>query len=238
VDDSERVLSRHRTRNYVAVLALLTAPFAAASVAYESAPRLFDLLCGAELIVVNAAVLWFLFYRFLWTRNLTFFHASVPRIMAGIIVGYLPIFFIDEVWGLADRSWFTLLSIVVVLGSTNLLYLYVEVQRRLGDTNKAFARARQLFLLGVLQATGIGVMFTGLVGRFMAIRNWGGNHSAETMEALRATLPPFIGQLPKVVGFEPFYTFPAAVFMMVFMSFFIGTFLQLMWEDIPITEPL
>jgi hypothetical protein len=25
---------------------------------------------------------------------------------------------------------------------------------------------------------------------------------------------------------------------MTFMSFFIGTFLQLMWEDIPITEPL
>jgi hypothetical protein len=25
---------------------------------------------------------------------------------------------------------------------------------------------------------------------------------------------------------------------MTFLSFFIGTFLQLMWEDIPITEPL
>jgi hypothetical protein len=37
---------------------------------------------------------------------------------------------------------------------------------------------------------------------------------------------------------EPFYTFPAAVFVMAFFSFFIGTFLQLMWEDIPITEPL
>ena len=57
-------------------------------------------------------------------------------------------------------------------------------------------------------------------------------------EALRETLPPFIGQLPKVIGFEPFYTFPVAVFVMAFMSFFIGTFLQLMWEDIPITEPL
>jgi hypothetical protein len=26
--------------------------------------------------------------------------------------------------------------------------------------------------------------------------------------------------------------------MMTFLSFFIGTFLQLMWEDIPITQPL
>ena len=59
-----------------------------------------------------------------------------------------------------------------------------------------------------------------------------------TSIVLRDMMPPFIGQLPKIVGFEPFYTFPAAIFVMTFMSFFIGTFLQLLWEDIPITEPL
>ena len=53
-----------------------------------------------------------------------------------------------------------------------------------------------------------------------------------------ASLPDFAGQLPRIVGFEPFYTFPPAVFTMTFLSFFIGTFLQLMWEDIPITEPM
>ena len=41
-----------------------------------------------------------------------------------------------------------------------------------------------------------------------------------------------------MLGIEPFYVFPSAVFVMTFMSFFIGTFLQLMWEDMPITEPL
>jgi hypothetical protein len=52
------------------------------------------------------------------------------------------------------------------------------------------------------------------------------------------TALPFIGQLPVVLGVEPFYAYPSAVFMMAFMSFFIGTFLQLMWEDLPITAPL
>ena len=52
------------------------------------------------------------------------------------------------------------------------------------------------------------------------------------------SLPFFAGQLPRVVGLEPFYTFPSAIFIMTFLSFFIGTFLQLMWEDIPITQPL
>jgi hypothetical protein len=72
----------------------------------------------------------------------------------------------------------------------------------------------------------------------MAARNWSDEASAVGIEALRGTLPTFIGELPKIIGVEPFYLFPTAVFMMTFLSFFIGTFLQLMWEDIPITEPL
>ena len=230
----DHVLSRHRTRNYVAVLALLAAPFIAAAVAYDAAPRFFDAVCALELMIANAAVLWFLLYRFLWRRELSFFHASVPRIMAGIIVGYLPIFFIDEVWSVANRNWFTLASIVVVLGSTTLLYLYIEVQRRLGDTTVAFARARQIFLLGVLQSAGIGLIFTGLIGHFMVARNWLPDAGVGSIEAL----PRFVGQLPAVIGVDPFLTFPSAIFIMTFMSFFIGTFLQLMWEDLPITEPL
>jgi hypothetical protein len=237
-DDGDRVLSRHHTRNYLLALGLLAAPFVAAAFAYEAAPRWFDALCAAELVIANGAVLWFLLYRFLWRRDLTFFHASVPRILAGIIVGYLPIFFIDEVWSLASRSWLTLTSIVVVLGSTTLLYLYIEVQRRLGDSDLAFARARQIFLLGVLQAAGIGLLFTGLIGRYMAVRNWVPGGDALPLAEVREGLPPFVGQLPAMLGVEPFLTFPSAIFMMTFMSFFIGTFLQLMWEDLPITEPL
>jgi len=238
VVDADRTLSRHRTRNYVLALACLFAPFVTGAFFYERAPLLFDALCAAELVAADIAVLWFLLYRFLWRRDLTFFHTSVPRITAGITVGYLPIFFIDEVWSLANQPWFTLVSIAVVLGATTLLYLYVEVQYRLGDTKLAFWRARQIFLLGVLQAAGIGLLFTGMLGSFMAARNWSGGPAPASVEQLREWLPPFLGELPRIVGFEPFYTFPAAIFIMTFMSFFIGTFLQLMWEDIPITEPL
>ena len=123
---------------------------------------------------------------------------------------------------------------MVVLGSTTLLYLYIEVQRRLGDTNVAFARARQIFLLGVLQAAGIGLIFTGMIGGFMVHRNWLPDSAVESV----AELAPFVGQLPAVIGVDPLLTFPSAIFLMTFMSFFIGTFLQLMWEDLPITEPL
>jgi len=233
--DPDRVLSRHTTANYAAALAVLVSPFLLAIFAYERAPLYFDLACSAELVFADTVVLWFLFYRFCWKRDLTFFHASVPRIAAGIIVGYLPIFFIDEVWALAAQPWFVLASVAMLMGFMTLLYLYIEVQGRLGDSALAFARARQIFFLGVLQAFGTGLILTGLVGGFMALRNWGGGPE---LAELAQTLPAFAGQLPRVVGVAPFYTFPPAIFLMSFLSFFIGTFLQLMWEDIPITQPL
>ena len=148
-------------------------PFAGAALFYESAPEVFAALCSFEALLVNAAALWFLAWRFLWLKDLSFFYAAVPRIAAGIIVGYLPIFFIDEIWGLATRPFETLIGIVLLLGMATLLYLYVEVNGRLADPAVAFRRARQIFVLGVLQATAIGILLTGLVGRFMALRNWG-----------------------------------------------------------------
>ncbi len=236
--DGDRVLSRHNTRNYLVALTVGISPYLVAAFAYDSAPRFFDALCSAELSLVAMGVVWFMLYRFCWKRDLTFFHAAVPRIAAGIIVGYLPIFFIDEVWGMANRSWALLVAVASLLGFTTLLYLFVEVQRRLGDVDLAFARARQIFLLGVLQSFVAGLVITGLTGGYMASRNWTQAELPVPVETLRETLPAFIGQLPRIVGLEPLYTFPAAVFVMTLMAFFIGTFLQLLWEDIPITEPL
>jgi hypothetical protein len=90
----------------------------------------------------------------------------------------------------------------------------------------------------VLEAFCAGLLITGLTGGYMASRNWAEGEGTVPVEALRDALPAFVGELPKIIGVEPLYTFPAAVFMMTFLSFFIGTFLQLLWEDIPITEPL
>ncbi len=240
-NDADSILSRHSTRNYLVALSVLVSPFIAAIFAYDREPAVFNLIGSVESAVAYSVVLWFMLYRFCWQRDLTFFHMLVPRIAAGIIVGYLPIFFVDEVWDLARSSWIELTSISLLMGFLTLLYLYVEVQRRLGSSAVAFARARQIFLLGVLQAFGVGIIMTGLVGRFMVERNWSNGPAgggSTPVAALGDTLAPFIGKLPMVIGVEPFYLFPSAIFMMTFLSFFIGTFLQLMWEDIPITEPL
>ncbi len=237
-DDSKDTLTWHTPRIHSLVLAALVSPFAAAAVAYESAPRSFDLLCSAEILAVNATTIWFLLYRFCWKRDLSFFHASVPRIAAGIIVGYLPVFLIDEVWDLASRPIWALGALATMLAVVTLLYIYVEVRRRLGDSALAFDRARGIFLLGVVQASGVGLVMTSLIGRFMVSRNWSPSSHEMPVETLRQSVEPLLGQLPRIIGAEPFYAFPSALLLMIFLSFFIGVFLQLMWEELPITEPL
>lgn len=231
------VLSWHSTAAYCAAIAVLTAPFAGAALAYQRAPRLFDAAASLQVLAVLAVVGWYLLWQFVVRKDLAFFHGGVPRIGAGIIVGYLPVFLIDEVWDLARRPWFPLGVTVTLLGFMTLLYLFVEVRRRIPDANEAFSRARRIWLLGVLQALALGVIVTTLLGGFMVARNWGPAPGV-SVEALRATTPAFLGELPRIMGIEPIHSFPSAVLLMTFLSLFIGTFLQLLWEDLPITEPL
>lgn len=235
-DDADRVLSRHTARNYFFALVVLVSPFLGAALAYDRAPEFFDLVAAGEMVLVTGVAFWFLVWRFAARRDLTPFYAGVPRIGAGIIVGYLPVFLIDEVWALALQAHRALGAVMVLLALTTLLYLYVEVQRRLGEGPVAFARARALFLLGLLQAFVFGLISTGLIGKFMAARTF--DAADVPFDVFRAQIPRFAGELPRVLGIEPFYAFPTVVILMTFLSIFIGTFLQLLWEDLPITEPL
>jgi len=237
-DDPDRVLSRHSPSNYVLGLLVAAAPFLAAVFAYDRAPRFFDTWASLQVILISGAAAWFLFWRFMWKKDLTIFHTSVPRIGAGIIVGYLPVFLIDEVWDLAEQSPVYLFAVIGLLGSTTLLYLYLEVERRLRNPPEAFRRARGIFLLGLAEAGGFGMLVTSVLGPLMAGRNWGTGAGMASIETLRTVQEPFLGALPRVVGIEPLLAFPTAVLLMSFLAFFIGTFLQLLWEELPITEPL
>ncbi len=238
LDSADAHLSWHTPRNHALVFLGLVAPFLAAIFFYDRAPHVFDLVCAAEVAVVNVGAAWYLLYKFCWRRDLSFFYASVPRIGAGIIVGYLPVFLIDEVWDLATQPAVVLGSVCMMLGLVTLLYIYVEVRQRLQNHDAAFARARAIFVFGLLQAFAFGVVMTNMVGRFMAMRNWSADAEAAAATLADVGSAAFVGQLPLVVGANPMLAFPSAVFLMTFLSFFIGVFLQLMWEDLPITEPL
>ena len=78
---------------------------------------------------------------------------------------------------------------------------------------------------------------TSLLGPLMAVRNWGLGQASALVEALRR--PRTLRRRAAAHdGRRAFWAFPTAVLLMSFLAFFIGTFLQLLWEDLPITEPL
>jgi len=243
--EPDRRLSWHSRGTYLLALGLPALPFFLAIFFYrEPWKPILDVWVSLEVIAVIGVALWLFTVHFVWRKDLTFFRAAVPRIAAGIIVGYLPVFLIDEVWDLAGQSWSTLAEVIVMLGAPTLLYIYVEVQRKLGDRTVAFRRAVDVFLLGLLQSAAFGLVVTSLLGGLMAARNWGGTAFREqvvgevTVEALRGHLEPFVGLLPRILGVEPFAGYPTAILLMSFLAFFIGTFLQLLWEELPITEPM
>lgn len=238
-DEPDRILTRHSARNYGLAIFLLVLPFLGAAFAYDRAPFWFDLVASAEVVTVTVVAFWYLLVKFAWRRDLTQFFAGVPRVGAGIIVGYLPVFMIDEVWGLSLKAFVPLGAVAVLLAFTTLLYLYVEVQRRLGASPVAFSRARAIFLLGVVQSFVFGLISTSLIGRFMTSRVWSEASGGEVaFDVMRSQVPRFAGELPRVIGLDPIFAFPTTVFLMTFLAIFIGTFLQLLWEDLPITEPL
>src|SRR5262249_14976102 len=94
---ADRILSWHSTTNYLGAIALLVWPFVGAAFFYQRATLFFDVAVSLETVAVISIALWYLLYRFVWQRDLAFFHGAVPRIGAGIIVGYMPVFLIDEV---------------------------------------------------------------------------------------------------------------------------------------------
>src|SRR5690606_16110281 len=96
---------------------------------------------------------------------------------------------IDEVWDLASHSTFALSAVSALLGLVTLLYIYVEIAHRIPDPSVAFARARAIFLLGVVEAFGAGIVMTSLVGPFMVERNWSPDSGSVPLATLKTALP-------------------------------------------------
>ena len=124
-----------------------------------------------------------------------------------------------------------------MLGFAILLYLYVEVHSRLGDPRRAFGRALDIFLLGLIESAGLGLLVTSLLGPLMAGRNWGLGQASGLAET-REMLAPSSASCRACSASSRSGCSRRRVLLMSVLAFFIGTFLQLLWEDLPITEPL
>ena len=204
---------RRRATTSLAI-ALLALPFLGAAFAYERAPLFFDAAASCSmarrarrraLVSVGTASC--------WKKDLTFFHASVPRIGGGHH-RRLPA-------GVPDRRGLgpgarsrgsTLGSPSALMGSTTLLYLYVEVQRRTRRPERGLrARASTSSCSACSRPPALGLDRSRACSAASWSRATGAPRHAELdRAAARARTPPFVGQLPRIIGHRALLRLPDA----------------------------
>jgi hypothetical protein len=186
-------------------------------------------------------------YRFCWRRDVYWFKKMIPRLLGGIIVGYLPLLMTSEMWEFSmNITWLEFLQIIIVSLLACWIYLYVEVNNAIRDKNEAFKRANSVLLLGCIESLIVGLVFCSLFGPILI------DKVAFRGGSIDFTQKYFLFHLPKEIDAPilfgllnvPFFknlvhvVYPPVILLYFPLALFIGIFVQIIWEDKPITEPL
>ena len=169
------------------------------------------------LFVLYPAIPILLFGSF-WKRNFLLFKLLLPRMVAGIVVGYMPLIIAEEAWGMANRMGeLEVFCIALFTLGFSLYYLFIEVDNTLRNKWLSLGRAFRIFSTGLLESFLIGVLVLDLMA-----------------EAFYPTLMADSLTLPGLFG----YISPKLLYLYFPLALFIGIFVQIIWEDKPITHPL
>jgi len=168
-------------------------------------------------------------------RQPAWLRVILPRLIVGIIVGYLPLVFTSDSWQNPIQSlyrpdpralWGFLF---VILGSLvfSFVYLQSEIHKILQDAQQARRRAMPIFLQGLSFSFMLGIALTELLGTwYTSPGEFVGLHLVERI---------FLFQVSGAFGG---YIYPAGLSVLVCLALFIGIFAQLLWQEKQITEPL
>lgn len=151
----------------------------------------------------------------------------LPRLAAGIIVGYL-VLFNDEPWRCVfenvlhfsgdDGLWPAVARVILPLLGV-LVYVYIEINKMTG--HKIGWKPISVVLRGCAYSALIGVAVSDIFGASMAKYHQGIHYQA---------LPAFQGFFGTI--------YPKIIFCHAPLALFIGVFLQLLWEDKTLTEKI
>lgn len=144
----------------------------------------------------------------------------IPRLLAAIIIGYLPLFVAKDAWvfGMNCPPLVVLVLIPLCL-VFSFVYLFYEVNNNVEDRKIALERVLKIFYRGIIYSIISGtIIFDLTCGTYM--------HDC-TPEGYNNIYMGFFGVIdPKIL----LVFFPLALL--------IGIFVQIIWEDKPITQPL
>lgn len=206
------------------------------------AEKLFSLLFLVLIVYVVYSL-----YRFCRKRDVYWFKKMIPRLLGGIIVGYLPLLMTGEMWQFCmNITWLESLQIIIVSLLACWIYLYVEVNNAIRDKNEAIKRANSVFLLGCIESLIVGLVFCSLFGQILIEKVvFVGKNINFTQEYFLFHLPkeihaPILLGILNALGFKNLvhFVYPPVILLYFPLALFIGIFVQIIWEDKPITEPL
>ena len=186
-------------------------------------------------------------YRFYRRREIYWFKKMIPRLSGGIIVGYLPLLMTGDMWKFClNITWLEFSQIVIVSLLACRIYLYVEVNNVIKNKNEALKRSRAVLFLGCIESLIVGLVFCSLFGPILI------DKVAFRGESIDFTQEHFLRHLPKEIHAPVLFgllnvsvfknlvhvVYPPVILLYFPLALFVGVFVQIFWEDKPITEPL
>jgi len=179
----------------------------------------FNLLQIFELLPFCVAGFIFVCWGLDFTHSTKFslwFKMLIPRMLSGIIVGYMPLLFSKDTWEFALKVN-RLEGAAIVLSALlfSLYYLFTEIQNVVQNTKTACYRGLRIWLIGLGESFMLGIIAQDLLAR------------------------PFIGnQGGTIMGLLGGLIYPKILLLFTPLALLIGIFVQVIWEDKPITHPL
>lgn len=182
----------------------------------------FVLIIECLTIIMFIIFLIFLLIDLLCKRDFSlYFKLLIPRLLAGTLIGYLPILIGSELWlFIQNINAFEGFIIVITTTGFCFYYLFSEVKNVVIDTRLALMRGLRIFLIGLLESFTLGLIILDLFARAFV-------HSFENDFELEFVYGLFGGQI-----------YPKILIILFPLALFIGIFVQIIWEDKPITHPL
>lgn len=149
-----------------------------------------------------------------------FYRLLLPRLIGGIIVGYVVVTAGAETWKSAvkyttTQHWSLPLNWVIysIALIATISYIYMEILTRIKHPARAFKRAVVLLTMGLFESFIIGIIYCDLFGN------------------------GYIGNIEGLIKTKGLFghIYPQALIVFVPMALFVGVFVQLIWEEKPLT---
>ena len=156
----------------------------------------------------------------------------IPRLAGTILVGYIILVATAEIWEFSLRVYqqegkivglIQYIAIIITALLTSLIYLFIEVNNLVKKPGLSLRRALSLFLLGATESFIIGLILFDLFADGMT-RGLMGNLG---IDADKIRIDGIFGHI-----------YPLPLILYASLALVIGIFVQIIWEDKPITEPL